>query len=264
MEALDQNVVEVYADSVTYLLCGKAPFIGQHRKRSVSPEVEEKTANDIRLALFPPEIAAYSKSNRPVAPKTQLTSPKPPPPSKSFDIKSDMIVFNKAEDYLHTYQENSERRKYQKHAEWEDTYMKPLHERTRARVNGTKYSHFKKESFRPESMKGECPQLGTLIEDAPVHNVYIRVPTAGLEDRIHKYVKYRDNESKLTTFIQKANGEYIEPQTKFSKNIHDDQTWKVLPETRFLTPNPNILPPKGRKIFAQKYHSHLKKELDQF
>jgi hypothetical protein len=190
-------------------------------------------------------------------------------------VKTGEPVYDKAEDYLGTYGDNHRRKTIHIHKDWEDRYMTPLDGRMKRRFTGRPYSEFR--TTRSEATTALAEQSGvrlTGLESGPVYNSmldessvtlpYIKIPTSGLDDRIHKYRKYTEQEATLTEIIDESEGISHEPPPLKDRMTVDPVGWKVLPETRFFHEGEAAPVRKGRRPYSQILESRIGQTLDQF
>jgi hypothetical protein len=229
------------------------------------------------MSAFPPAVTGYRRTR----PTTQLRTQPPPtlderhPLKKFHSIKTNFDVAPKAEAYMQNYGDAHRRKVIQIHRDWEEFYMRPLHGRMRSRLNGRRYGDFTEGRTRtlsdlearaggPPSGLGSGPVYGALGDEEAVELPYVRIPTDGLKDRIHKYRHHVQKEETLRKYVREIDGNTFEEVKTPERVTFETEAWKRLEDVRaFGVDSPTGLR-KGRRPFAEILHSQIDEAMGHF
>jgi hypothetical protein len=198
---------------------------------------------------------------------------KPRPLKKFHQAKEHLEIFGKVDEYLQTYRDNSRRRAVQIHRQWEDHWMKPFQDAMKRKLNGEPYSDFVRVKTRAKTELKPCgtttglgsgPVYNALTEAEAVDLPYVKIPTTGTDDRIHKYQEHAQRESELARIVNESHGIVDDGPEPKERVTFDVQVWKILPETRIYTDSRPDTVRKGRRPYAAILQSRIAEELDQF
>jgi hypothetical protein len=229
------------------------------------------------MTAFPEPITAYRQHR----PATQQERRRPTAaenyPLNTFrSVKEADDVRVKATDYMQTYGDNHTRRNFQIHQDWEERYMRPLHGRMKTKLNGRNYSAFRETRSRAVTALqeksgvkltglGSGPLYNPLDDNDAAELPYVRIPTRGLEDRVHGYQQRAESESELSSIVNEINGPITPPPPLKERMTIDPVGWKFLPETRnFYDPKDATKVRKGRRAFPGIMQAKIQTILDQF
>jgi hypothetical protein len=181
----------------------------------------------------------------------------------------------KAEAYLRIIDDNHRRKAVQIHQDWEDRYMQPFHGRMQRKMNGRPYSEFHSNRTRtlseletqsggPPSGLGSGPLYNALEDEDSVNVPYVKIPTDGLDDRIHKYLQHTKTEDRLSRLVNESHGISVEEPQITERNTVDVKGWTVLPDTRLYVEDEIQAVKKGRRPFSEILHSKIDEAMGHF
>jgi hypothetical protein len=289
------NEVEQHSDQpMHFLLCGRMPRIGKRIKR-LAHTGTKNAREEIDFSAFPAEITGYRKSR----PATTVYANRPSSEinllRKYHKVKDDADLVEHAEANLGTYLDNHKRKTLQIHQDWEERYMQPLEEKMKKRLNGPHYDDFSAtrsraatrlndtlrapvdtprrrppNEFRTCSRPSTALTMGTMRAARPLavpeseELPYVKIPTSGLDDRIHKYRVHVATEARLTATVNASNGIYPVEKKLDERVTVDPIGWQIKRETRFFGQDTADPIKKGRRFFPEYVASKVNKVVGHF
>lgn len=253
---MTQGTVEIHTeDPMSFLLCGEPPLITSSRRRKIVTEEEE----EIDMEGFPEEITDYNRHRPKTKPtRIRLTKSEKCDMTNYIRYRREENVIHLANGYVNRHSYNMTRKSAQIHLDWEDSYMQPLFKEIKRKMTGQSYDDFKKAKTRAKTAISRA-KTREEEEERSLSIPVMRLSTAKLTDRVHKYQKNQATEDRLTRFIMKSQGIEEEKPTVRERVTFDVTSWKQQSESRLFCGAAT-----GKRLFPGMMPSKITQALTQF